>query len=1124
MRAWTRALRGARRARRWRMLLEAGLDWLGACLPGLGLLFVAALFLPPSRLASGLLAALALAWCASTLGLRGLRPLLRPMRLADYALWLEQRANLARNELCNALALERERARWEASPISRDLVALSVARAQATLASLPLRSLHGERPLRGPLARGLLGLLPFLLAWGFAPAHFADAGRLILSAGRPVALPALVLTVEPGEAQIGRGEAVTIRARVAGERRPAAVDIELRRPDGPWSRAAMLPETEPAPDAPAVAGAADRYRFAIAALEGDLEYRVHAAWAESPIYRLRVLEPLQAIGYRVLYEAPAYTGIPPRREVAVSGDLTALEGTRVTLGIAHRHPGAGGRLRFANGATLDLRESGDDGLQAAWVLDRAGGYRVELSAPDAPRPWVSDSFRVEIIPDLRPTVRLLSPPQSITMPPDMKIDLDIEGLDDFGLTELALVYGRAADNPVRVTIQRWGAGDTPRETRLRYAWDLEPIALLPGQEMVYYLQVLDNDPLHGPKTGETPLCTIRFPGLAEMYANAEEQRRDEIQSLQETLGSQNDLQKDLEQVAREMKRDERVTWERQQEVEQLVERQEQLAAKVEQIQQSLQQSQQRMENQGLFSMEILEKVRAIQEMVEQVQTKEFRDALERMRKAIESLDRKELNRAMEQMQISQDEIAQALDRTLQMLKRLLANEQLDRLQQKVAELESRQAEVNRQLEAGGENEPQSKRPLDEQERSALSSEQQALKQALAEVKRQLDELAKKNASELPDMQKAIEQLLSQPSSQETPEQMQQAQKSMEQSDRAASLRFGRKAREGLKQMQQSMSQMQTAMDMAQMEAIARSLYGTANRIVDASQRQEALLRAVETLGPRELARQEQEVFEDVAQAGDSLMAVARMTPVIGRTQLRQLGAALGTVERARDAFVDGQRNLGEALLGESMRGLNAAALALLEAAASASQSSCSMSCPSPFNRMQSLSGQQQSLNQDTKQLMGSCQTPRLTQGQQDALMRMAGRQEMIRQGLEEIRGDLDNSGKLMGDAGKMIDEMEEVVKDLQARRADPRVVERQEQILSKLLTAQRSLRKQDETEERRSRAGEDPAQRLSPIAVDEGRSPVEALRRAMLRGSQDPVPGEYRRLVEAYLRSLLQAR
>jgi len=37
-----------------------------------------------------------------------------------------------------------------------------------------------------------------------------------------------------------------------------------------------------------------------------------------------------------------------------------------------------------------------------------------------------------------------------------------------------------------------------------------------------------------------------------------------------------------------------------------------------------------------------------------------------------------------------------------------------------------------------------------------------------------------------------------------------------------------------------------------------------------------------------------------------------------------------------------------------------------------------------------------------------------------------------------------------------------------------------------------------------------------------GESRREALQRAMLRGSQDPVPAEYRGMVERYLRSLLR--
>jgi hypothetical protein len=1129
--SWERALRRAWQARRLRMLLEAFAGWAAVALPGLGLLFVIALWLPPSRVASGILAAAALAWLAGTLAWRALRPLLRTATLPEYALWLEQRAGLARNEFTNALALERDAPRWQASPISRDLVAMSLARAEATLAGLPLRSLHAVQPVVPRLARGALGLLPFLLAGVLLPARSGDALRLFLAAGRPLALPAITLTVEPGEASIARGSPVTIRAHIAGERRPAAVTLALRRPEGAWNRVPMAREelaggtlsqaTSGTLSTATGEARGDRYTFGIGALEGDLEYRVQAQWAESPVYHLRVLEPLQALGYRILYEAPAYTGIPPRHEVSSTGDLSALEGTRVTLEATHRRRGARGQLLFADGGTLALEALATDRLTGSWTITHAGRYCLELSDAREPRPWLSDSFQVELVPDLRPAVRLLHPSQAITMPPEMKVPLDIEALDDFGLSELALVYGRAQDNPTRIVLQRWPGGRAPKDLRLRHVWDLEELQILPGQEIYYFLQVQDNDPLHGPKSGETPLCTIRFPTMVEMYANAEEDRREEIRTLEQTLEQQTDLKRQLARVAQEMKRDESVSWERQQEIESLVQSQEELAAKVEQIQQSLAASQQRMENQNLFSMEILEKVREIQALVEEVQSREFQQALERLQRALESLDRRELQRAMEQMRVTQEEVAQALDRTLEMLKRLLADEQLDHLTQKAAELEARQAEVNRQLEEGGRENPE--RPLTPEERAELEAQQRALSQELEQLKQQLAELGKKNAEELPDMQQAIEQLLAQQGTQETPEQMRQALQAMQESDRGASLKFGRKAREGLKQMQQGMEQMSMFLDAAELEQMARSLYDTANRLVAVSSAEEALLEGVERLGPRELAVRQQELFEDVRQAGDSLMAVARKTPVIGRAQLRRVGEALDVIERTRDAFAGGQRTLGETLLGESMRSVNAATLAMLEAAMQMSQSNCSMSCPNPFNRLQTLSGQQQCLNRDTQQMMGACQTPRLTAGQQDAMMRLAARQEMIRQGLQEIQGDLEGTtGQMLGDAGRMIEEMEELVKELRGRQADPRIIERQERILSRLLNAQRSLRKQDETEERRSRTGEDPGQRTSPGYVDEGRSPAETLRRAMVRGSQDPVPGEYRRLVEAYLRSLVR--
>jgi hypothetical protein len=66
------------------------------------------------------------------------------------------------------------------------------------------------------------------------------------------------------------------------------------------------------------------------------------------------------------------------------------------------------------------------------------------------------------------------------------------------------------------------------------------------------------------------------------------------------------------------------------------------------------------------------------------------------------------------------------------------------------------------------------------------------------------------------------------------------------------------------------------------------------------------------------------------------------------------------------------------------------------------------------------------------------------------------------------------------------------------------------------------MRRRDQSEQRLARTGTDPAQRVSPGPVDAGESAAETLRKAMLRGAQDPVPAEYRRMVDRYLRSLLR--
>jgi hypothetical protein len=127
---------------------------------------------------------------------------------------------------------------------------------------------------------------------------------------------------------------------------------------------------------------------------------------------------------------------------------------------------------------------------------------------------------------------------------------------------------------------------------------------------------------------------------------------------------------------------------------------------------------------------------------------------------------------------------------------------------------------------------------------------------------------------------------------------------------------------------------------------------------------------------------------------------------------------------------------------------------------------------------------------------------------------------MIRQGLAELQQSMQNESGLMGRIGDIGREMGEVAEEMRHRGLDERVIRRQERILSRLLTAQRSLRKEGQKEERYSRTGVNPEDRESPAPYDPGPNEWEALQRGILRGSQDPVPGDFRRVVESYFRSL----
>jgi hypothetical protein len=307
--------------------------------------------------------------------------------------------------------------------------------------------------------------------------------------------------------------------------------------------------------------------------------------------------------------------------------------------------------------------------------------------------------------------------------------------------------------------------------------------------------------------------------------------------------------------------------------------------------------------------------------------------------------------------------------------------------------------------------------------------------------------------------------------------------------------------------------------------LAESVKRSAQDLVDLSKAQEDMLN--KQANPDERAQQQQDLREGAERVSDDLMDLSKRTPFMPPDASKALGQALQHMKNSQDAFSQHGEQEGQSE-GQSAAGqLNVAVIALKNA----QQSMCNggnnnSGQPKPGangrEQMQSLTGEQNDLNQDTQSLVQRLtQQERLAAGDQPALEQLAARQEAIRRGIEEAEKQ-EQEGDMLGRLDDAKRDMDEVAKKLQEGRLDD-ISDQQNKILSRLLDAQRSVNRREFDDQRESRSGQDVSRPSPPPLARDLMQPKDRAERDLLRARAERYPAEYRDLVESYLRRLQES-
>jgi chromosome segregation ATPase len=180
-----------------------------------------------------------------------------------------------------------------------------------------------------------------------------------------------------------------------------------------------------------------------------------------------------------------------------------------------------------------------------------------------------------------------------------------------------------------------------------------------------------------------------------------------------------------------------------------------------------------------------------------------------------------------------------------------------------------------------------------------------------------------------------------------------------------------------------------------------------------------------------------------------------------------------------------------------------------------------MSMQQAMQQLQNASGQQQKLNQQIQQFLNKTQGQRLSPNMQSRRKQLAKQQRKIKKQLEQMNMEDEAQQKLLGDLQKIAKQMEESANDLQSGRHSRDLIDRQQQILTRLLNAQQSLRTQGKKQQRRGRqADEDYEQDRPGDRPDPGEA--DALRRDLIRALEMGYNSDYEALIKKYFELLEQ--
>ena len=852
----------------------------------------------------------------------------------------------------------------------------------------------------------------------------------------------------------------------------------------------------------------DSLRYTLSNIQNSFSVQILGGDGASKKHSVTVMEPpfLENINLKLKY--PDYVGIPDRW-IQGGSDVEALIGTEFSFEFE-----ANKKLREAHFIIDDtLRYSARiEGSRAYknWILDRDIIYRVDIMDIDSLKNIAPINYRLIAIKDGFPMVSIVKPGQSGELPDGSKMELDIEADDDFGIEGLFVVYDINGSQKKRMRVSI----DPGQNIHANFLWDLSKIVLMPGDKINYYAEAFDNDGRVGSKKGRSKSFVVNVPSIGERYEKRDRLIRDRLKEIEEISSKNVGLEEYFEDVRRELLRTEELTWERKHELDSVLKTQEDQVGKINELSGKLGENTQAINEDYPYRKKTAEKVKEIRQLMENVIAPELREVLANIRNKIDDAEAGDLAESLKRFIEDQIKFQSQLDRTIQLLKQVKAEQQLNSLVRRSFELSKVQKQINKKVnnKEFGATEQKQQDFLRHEIKSVGESVEQLADQ-MESIDQQASSRLKSEAIQLEknDFRRRMLEMVKQMSSKSS-----QVKK------------IGKGLEEDIEKFSSAMESIRGEFIAQQKDSLKRDFHNVIHDLLVLSHRQEELFSDFSIGEDRTMvvaSEKQMALFKSMETIINNLTEIGRRTMSIEFGLKTSFGYVIKEIKKAASHFE--QRDLQRAKKSQwdALVQINETVLMLRKSLSNLESASMPSSFGEAMQKMLGMSEQQAQINQAASRLFkkeGLQGSGRASRDLESQIRSLASEQERIRSVLDQLQRSLQGRPGAQQRIQAIGEEMKNVIDDLQKGRIDQRTLKRQDEIFQRMLEVGNSLHTRGLKKQRESRKGDDMSYLGPPGLPEDLGQAVDLWRESMQRALEGGYPVEYRELIRRYYEKIYQ--